>query len=949
MAISRIGGRALKANLERDSNLAFNTTTLVVDYSNGRIGIGTASPSSTLNVVGNTAISSGTLALDQITIAGNKIESTASNANLTLDANGTGTVDIRANTTIDGSITLQSGVAISSILDEDNMGSDSATALATQQSIKAYVDAQAAASTGMQLTLGTPADSSLTTDAMFKGLTGSSKITDAIDSINESLQNVLNSTAVSNVAFTSDVTAGGAGSAATLTITADGNPNRYTVNWGDGTTDSSLTDSTPTHTYSSNTGSPFDVSVTAFNASGSGDGSTETLVKTDFITIFTANPVAQFDLFRASSGGSALTGNDLYVIEGQSLYMANTTTNMGSATANWTMNWGDGTSADTIANISAAGGTGGARLQHTWGSSTDSGTGRDTFTLTLAGHQTANPAILPVTGTQLVKVYDSAIGAPDALSTKTLPNVTSTGTSPKLAHGFTDRTGGAVLAAGADVNRVTSGTAVAGPITTFAYRADSGTLTANINGSADGAKAFSASDDSGTYTSLIIDSESDYNLLNAGGSTVSFASSIYHPALYTGFKARISKAVSGLSVGLNSMQLIHSTTGNSSKVEFVKDDLTAVPAVSAAGTLSESTAGSKRFISGIPYYNTGSPALTLTGAQFTNLVGQAYTNQSNIVEIDSDSNQEGTSSAAFTGQNYTYANIDGSTTMLSSGVPKASTGTSSAYAIGNLVIPITSSSVRTVDTAHIRARNVNGASGYTDITGKIQVHTAAQSGISEIAIAVADALGATYDDDGKRIFDLSAATTNTPAYSDSANFYTNSLYTEASDPGVAGTKEATVRLGVIKHDVTDYSSGYLPTGPDRSGDTGTQYFTFAFRRTGVANFDINITSNGVTGVFIAAPGTGIDNSSGLNGWLDCSTTYGGSGQPGSDTGNGGNGSNGCAFTSGDRIAASTALSGGYTMTLGSENMSNARNNVVLVRIALASGQSVSALSIGEAA
>ena len=37
------------------------------------------------------------------------------------------------------------------------------------------------------------------------------------------------------------------------------------------------------------------------------------------------------------------------------------------------------------------------------------------------------------------------------------------------------------------------------------------------------------------------------------------------------------------------------------------------------------------------------------------------------------------------------------------------------------------------------------------------------------------------------------------------------------------------------------------------------------------------------------------------------------------------------------------------MTLGTENMSNARNNVVLVRIALTSGQSVSALSIGEAA
>jgi len=42
------------------------------------------------------------------------------------------------------------------------------------------------------------------------------------------------------------------------------------------------------------------------------------------------------------------------------------------------------------------------------------------------------------------------------------------------------------------------------------------------------------------------------------------------------------------------------------------------------------------------------------------------------------------------------------------------------------------------------------------------------------------------------------------------------------------------------------------------------------------------------------------------------------------------------------------LSGGYTMTLGSENMSNATSNVVLVRIALASGESVSALSIGAA-
>ena len=146
-------------------------------------------------------------------------------------------------------------------------------------------------------------------------------------------------------------------------------------------------------------------------------------------------------------------------------------------------------------------------------------------------------------------------------------------------------------------------------------------------------------------------------------------------------------------------------------------------------------------------------------------------------------------------------------------------------------------------------------------------------------------------------------------------------------------EEATVRLGVLKHDTTDYSTGFLPVGPDRSGDTGTQYFTFAFRRTPVANFDINITSSGISGLWIAAPGTSIDSSSGLNGWLKIDTAYAGGGVPGSGTG--GNG-DGCAFNPSDLIQASTGpLSGGYT-TLGEENMGNATGNVVLVRIALAS-------------
>ena len=51
------------------------------------------------------------------------------------------TVDLNGNLDVSGTLKIGSGSTVSDIKDEDNMSSDSATALATQQSIKAYVDA----------------------------------------------------------------------------------------------------------------------------------------------------------------------------------------------------------------------------------------------------------------------------------------------------------------------------------------------------------------------------------------------------------------------------------------------------------------------------------------------------------------------------------------------------------------------------------------------------------------------------------------------------------------------------------------------------------------------------------------------------------------------------------------------------------------------------------------
>ena len=787
--------------------------------------------------------------------------------------------------------------------------------------------------------VGDPNDQSFVDGAL--GFTSETKIVNALDELNELALNMMNNTAVSQLDFSTGTTAGGSPFSITLTTSAAGTPNSYYIDWGDGNTETT-TDSTPSHTYTQSNGGQFSIEMTASNTAGAGAGSSFTTSKSNYITVYTPDPVVSFNLYRNSTGGSILSGNDLYVIEGDSLYLDNNTTNTTSATVDYTMNWGDGSSNDPIANDAADGGVSGSRLQHTWGQS-NSGTGRDTLTLTLNNHNTANPTVIPTNGTSLLKVYDDSPTAPDGLSTKTLSNVTSTGSSPKLAHGFTDNTGGSTITAGDSVVRVKSGTAQTPILSSFAYNADSGTLSAKVNGSDDGSITLSSADNSGTNNSLIITSESDYQLLNSSGSTVSFSNSTYYPGFAKGFKARVSKTVASMSTGANSYQLSHSSTGDTNVVEFVKDNLTSNPTVNiGSATLAENVAGTYRYISGVPYYNSGSPSLTLSGVTIDDLVGQCYTNQNDIVEVDNGGG------STISNSGYTYAEIDGSTTMLSGGIPKANTGTSSSYAIGSLTVPITSSSTRTVGQIKVRSKNVNGTSSYSsNLSTNIQVHKSAQSGISEIAIDVSNSLGSNYTDDGIRVYDFKDSTTDTPTYNGSTNFYTNNPYTESLDSSVVGTKESIIRLGDIIFDQTNFSSGYLPSGPNRSSAPSTQYFTFAFRRQTVANFDINITSSGIAGLWIAAPGTNIDSTSGLNGWLRADTAYAGSGTPGS--GSGGNGSDGCALTTGDRILTSTSLSSGYTMTLGNENMSNATGNVVLVRIALNSGQSVTSLSIGVAA
>ena len=102
---------------------------LCVDVSDGTLKIGDGVTAGGTTVGGGGSSSS----LGDLSATGSTLTA-PSDGDLTLKTAGTGVV------VVDDTFKIGSGASVTTILDEDNMATDSATALATQQSIKKYVD-----------------------------------------------------------------------------------------------------------------------------------------------------------------------------------------------------------------------------------------------------------------------------------------------------------------------------------------------------------------------------------------------------------------------------------------------------------------------------------------------------------------------------------------------------------------------------------------------------------------------------------------------------------------------------------------------------------------------------------------------------------------------------------------------------------------------------------------
>lgn len=469
------------------------------------------------------------------------------------------------------------------------------------------------------------------------------------------------------------------------------------------------------------------------------------------------------------------------------------------------------------------------------------------------------------------------------------------------------------VAAGTIVSTLRSATYATNTIATVGP-GDAGTVTAVKNGIDVGNVTMNAAatpSANGTYGgNLVITNNFDYHTANA--------------SVAAGFWYVFSAAISGTTAapGWNELYIADSLTGNTNTAVWYYDNSS--PGTPSFGSTTMSLNGSATLLysSTIPHYTNATQFSV--GTTVTNISGNTYPTANTLA-----SGSAGGAFAAPVTVNYNASNIGSNilgsfasasfttTTNITTGFGGSATGPSlsvnNSYATGTLTLTST------------LANTVLYKSGTT-------------TAIDETNIVIGSTIG-TGSGNAYRIVNPGAG--NTPVYTGTETAFNSQTSTlETYDATVVGSGTS----GLLKHNQINYSTGYLPAGPDLSaGRTGTQYFTFKFVRDAVSKFDIAVTG-AVAGVWVALPGSVIDSSSSANGWINMSVAYGGAGYPGVNAP--GNGSDGCAV--GGTITLNSVLTQRKTCSFGTVSSASTATKEIYIRIALTAGQNVTALTLETA-
>lgn len=472
--------------------------------------------------------------------------------------------------------------------------------------------------------------------------------------------------------------------------------------------------------------------------------------------------------------------------------------------------------------------------------------------------------------------------------------INTAGYTPLLASGVIDHASSSLIQ-GSAVNRVVAG--VSTNVFTDVGPGETGNVQLLMNGGLDANVQLDGLNDNGTYDGLVIANQRDF------------------PANAPGFHKSIDVSVNNASspTGVNKIKLNHTAAGSTNEVFFVHDDLVATPVISL-GSVSQSSAGALAYSSSVPHYN--SSATLMVGASFTNISGKTYYGGADPFTI------VGTNSIT-SAQIYSYQNI-GVATPIDRDI-------TAPTAITPVLVNI-DGTMHGSGVIQGIAKNVNGPSATTNLSSTV--------------VLVKRGLAAT-----TKVDEMSVPVIGLGTVPNSSNAVRVTMASSSPEPSVSPTTwdpqaalqiyDAAVVAGLLSNNQTNYSTGYLPAGPNLSiNRNNPQFITFSFNRSSVSTFKINVTGT-YSGVWIKLPGvsdSSLISPHAINGWWNAYVSYNGAGVPGNPS----DLTQGCAV--GSVMAGS---SGSYTITFGPQTSTNSSGNTILVRIRLNAGQSISALSFSN--
>ena len=480
----------------------------------------------------------------------------------------------------------------------------------------------------------------------------------------------------------------------------------------------------------------------------------------------------------------------------------------------------------------------------------------------------------------------------------------------------TDNTPGAnkSVAGGTTVTNVRRASSYTTGNITVAGPGDTGTITAYLNGANAGSRTLtSALDGNGTYSNLVIYNNYDYNSANAN--------------ITAGFWSVFSSRAAGtVTEGWNEVYIADSAASNSNTANWFYDS--SAPGTPTFSSLGISPPGSPSYVysSTVPHYDNTN--VFNVSFSVNKLSGNTYPTSDTFVN--------GTAGGAFGAPTSVTYSTAGISTPLAQNL-YVSSGNASVSTTSTIISGFGASSTGP-SVSVFNSYNTGTQAFTTPLAANVLYKTgtvSSASRIEEANVFVGSTIGS---GSGLAFRIVNPGSGNTPTFTGSEAAFN-------SQSSTLQTYDATVVANILKHDQTNYSTGYLPAGPNlSSGRTGTQYFTFKIVRTSVSKFDVKWSGN-IAGLWVSLPGSTIDSTSSANGWLNMSVAYAGSGIPGVNSP--GNGSDGCAL-GGVAPLNSVQTNKSVTATFGTVSSSSTATNEIYIRIALTSGQSVTALSLQTA-